>query len=147
MSFRDVRKVYLYAVCFASLFLTVVAGIGLAGAAVELALPPPSPVAPQLPPDLDRASAEEARARVEAELRQQAAWERRRLAQQAARDAVAALMGSLLYAYHWRLVRREEAANGGSRGRGGTTGGSGSAHGPEGGPTPAGPRAGEAGQA
>lgn len=104
---RDIRRLYLYAVCFVTLLLMVYSAVHLAGLAVDVLVPTPLPVAPR-PVPMAGESPEAARERWEAERAQQAAYERHRRAVELARTATTLAVAAPLYLYHWRLARRSD---------------------------------------
>ncbi len=104
---RDIRRLYLYAVCFVALLLMVYAAVHLSGLVVDVLVPTPLPVAPR-PVPMEGESPEAARERWEAERAQQAAYERHRRAVELARTLTTLAIASPLYLYHWRLARRTD---------------------------------------
>lgn len=103
---RDVRRLYLYAVCLVSLVVILVSLVNLAGLVAEAAMPVPPP-APLRPPPGE--SQDGFQAQAEEEQIRQMAWERRAQAAGVARNATALIVGCFLYLSHWRLIRREES--------------------------------------
>ncbi len=103
---RDVRRLYLYAVCLFSLIVMLVSLVNLAGIVTEAAMPVPPPVPLRPPPG---ESQEGFQAQAEEEQILQMAWERRAKAAQVARNGTALVVGGFLYLSHWRLIRREES--------------------------------------
>lgn len=105
MAKANVRTIYLYTVCLVSLVVVIISVVTLAGVLTEMALPAPPPVPPAVPAPGE--SLEQTKARFAEEQRIQQLWDRRRRAIAAARSATALALAGLLYAYHWRQVKRE----------------------------------------
>lgn len=104
----SLRSLYLYAVCFATLLITIFAGVNLVRNAVEVVYPDPMryPASPPAVPGGGEVDPEVV------ERQERAARESQR------RDAVLGLVtsGTLLviavptYIYHWRRIQAERAA-------------------------------------
>jgi hypothetical protein len=107
----DVRRTYLYLVCFATLLMVIIGGVQVVQRTLDL-LMPPEPYRPNLvemhrgPAGIDTLySLEELERRSDAQVEQERARMRR--------DALRGLLGSLalvliaapVYAYHWRQTR------------------------------------------
>lgn len=105
--FKDIRRLYLYAVSFVALMMILFSTIRLSGVIAEALVPAPppmpAPVAPA-PGELDK----DAKVRWQMERAQQDAYERRRLVAETAHTVTTLLLAFPVYIYHWRMARREE---------------------------------------
>lgn len=102
--FSDIRRLYLYAVCFTALLLMIFSAIRLSGVLVEALTPVPPPLPPSPVGVLPRGEKEG----VAAEQKRQEAYDRRRRIVEGVQSGVTLVIAVPIYLYHWRLARRED---------------------------------------
>lgn len=106
---KDIRRLYLYAVCFAMLLMMVFSAINLSRVSIELIFPEPATVMslwrePEIPGETEEGFL----ARQSAQREEMRVMTRRNRVVEAAHSVTILFIALPLYLYHWKVAQRDD---------------------------------------